>query len=98
MLAFKSAKRDPSAPRVTSAVYELSHSTPGRQGTTLSLNVHIEMAFGRTKAQVLDLQPEVEGENPEAALDKLADWLERSAKALRERGKPQPLFSSYPEA
>lgn len=97
MLVFKSAKRDPSSPHVTTAVYELSHSIPGRQGTTLSLDVHLEMAFGRTKAQVLDLRPEVEGENPEAALDKLADWLERSAKALRERGKPHPLFSNYPQ-
>lgn len=52
-------------------------------------------AFGEVKAEITDLAPEVKGESFEPALDKLAEWLERAAKAIRERGEGTPLLMEY---
>lgn len=98
MLTFLSAKRDSNTPHTTSSFYEVLHVTPGRQGTHLSLKLKLETAFGKTSAEFTDLKPEVEGDDPELALDKLAEWMERAAKAIRTRGAPQRLVASYPDA
>jgi len=64
--------------------YQLEHSTPGRDGTTLSVPVtvnigpsgHVDVIAGLITAQ---------GDSVETALDKLQSYLERLAEALRER-------------
>jgi hypothetical protein len=81
--------------RVTVATYRLEHNQPGRNGTCLSLDVTLEHGFNRIKVGMPDLAPEVSGVDPEAALDKLAEWLERSAIAIRKRGTPSPIFNLY---
>ncbi len=85
-------------PDTSVANYKLTHSTPGARGTTLELNVQLEVRrpYGEIVATVTDLAPKVKGLDTEEALDKLADWLERSAKALRQRGAPRAMFSDYP--
>lgn len=80
---------------VISAHYELTHSQGGRSGTCLKLNLTVERTFGKVRAKFTDLQPEVPGDDAEAALDKLAEWCERAAAALRERGKPVSAVTRY---
>jgi hypothetical protein len=68
--------------------------TPGRGGTCLKLDVEVVRRFGKITAR-LAADPELDGEDAEAALDKLATWLERSAIAIRHRGAPTPLVCEY---
>lgn len=82
---------------LSKAVFELSHSTPGRTGTTLGLSVAVKVGFGKTWVTMPDLEVILEEENVEAALDRLAGWMERAALAIRERGKPVAGFSNYPK-
>lgn len=78
------------------ANYQLKHATPGREGTTLTLDVQVTQAFGKVTAKILDLEPEVKGGTQEEALDKLAEWMERAAVAIRQRGAPRPVVCDYP--
>ena len=87
MLTLQSCHADDDKSALT-AHYRLTHSRPGRGGTTLELNVRVVHAFGRVTADITDLAPRVETTNTEEALDKLAEWLERAAAGLRARGKP----------
>lgn len=80
--------------KLTTATYELQHYQGGRGGTCLTLSVELTAGLGRVKARIPDLEPQVDGADPEAALDKLAEWMERAAVALRARGVPQAAFSS----
>jgi hypothetical protein len=76
----------------------VEHHTPGREGTRLWLPLEIERRFGETTARLSGLEPKVSGEGVEAteqALDKLAEWLERAAKGIRQRGKATPVLSTY---
>lgn len=78
--------------------YRLRHTRNGRRGTTLTLDVSIAQAFDKTTATIVDLAPEVDGDGAaasEEALDKLADWLERAAIAIRARGAPTPAIFRY---
>lgn len=78
--------------------YGIEHWQAGRGGTVLKLDLRLTRAFGKTKAELLDLQPEVDGTDAEAtevALDKLATWLERAAEAIRARGAPEIAVASY---
>lgn len=82
------------------ATYKLTHSTPGRNGTILDLVVRISDfsdGTGKGKQRVraeVSLDPYVDGD-AEAALDKLAEWMERAAEAIRKRGTPSGIVSSY---
>lgn len=93
MLTLKSAKKEDD--HKFSATYELVHVTPGRQGTHLTLDVKLTRAFGEVTAEIPDLVPKVKGESFEPALDKLAEWLERAAAAIRARGEGTPLLMEY---
>jgi hypothetical protein len=81
--------------RIHRATYKAVHSTPGRSGTTLDVNVAVKVGFGQTWVTLPDLEVLLKEENVEAGLDKMADWLERTAQAIRERGKPTPVFCNY---
>ncbi len=62
--------------------YDLQHSS-GKYGTTLGLEVRLTISREGLNASML-----IEGpcmSTPDDALDKLAEWLERSAEALRRR-------------
>lgn len=76
--------------------YQLKQQAPNA-GTILTLHPRLEIneRFGRIKASVPDLAPELDTLDPEEALDKLAEWLERCAQGIRERGKPRALINSY---
>jgi hypothetical protein len=69
--------------------YTLQHTNGGRDGTTLTLSLQVtqSVAYGTTVAKITDLAPKVTGDT-EASLDKLAEWLERAALAIKNRGTP----------
>lgn len=96
VLKFRAASFDEDK-RLTSIQYDLEHVTPGRDGTHLTLPLKIEMGFGKAWAQVLECRPDVPAEDPEQAMDKLAEWLERSADAIRKRGRPSSSINLYSE-
>jgi hypothetical protein len=80
------------------AEYELTHSLPGRQGTTLTLTVVAKGDHHNNPVTVSipDLAPSVVCDNGvEEALDKLAEWMERAALTIRKRGKPSMIIGSY---
>jgi hypothetical protein len=81
--------------RTQTATYRLTHVTPGRDGTHLTLDVRIDRVAGLTWASMPDLRPRIESEDAEQALDKLAEWMERAAAAIRARGKPKAVLSAY---
>lgn len=100
MLTFKSARLDDEG-RVLESVYEARHANPGRS-TTLTLDVLVrrDTLFGHVKASAV-LAPSVEAGTAEEALDKLADWAERLALAIRHRGEASndvPVFSEPTKA
>lgn len=96
MLKFKNASLDEDK-RLTSIQYELEHVTPGRDGTHLTLPLKIDVGFGKAWAQLLECRPDVPAEDPEQAMDKLAEWLERAAEAIRKRGRPNSTINIYSE-
>lgn len=75
----------------TIADYTITHAL---RGTTLTLNMRITQStqFGTVTSEITDLRPKVDG-NVEEAVDKLAEWLERAAIAIRNRG---PVGESLP--
>ncbi len=76
--------------------YDASHSTPGRAGTCLELDISISQhqRMGKTWAEVT-LRPELNTLDAGEALDKLADWAERLAIALRNRGPVTPVAVAF---
>ena len=72
---------------VLRTVYDAMHSRPGRGGTVLHLDVVVEqhLRIGRASGKVV-LDPVLDGGSTEEVLNKLADWAERLAIALRHRG------------
>lgn len=64
------------------AKYEVSHSTPGRDGTTLTASCTI-MIRGKCYASLaID---SADGKTPDEALDKMATWLRRLADGIEQR-------------
>ena len=96
-LTLASMKRDDDV-KQTVLHYHVRHSTPGRDGTCLELDVHIKTSDFESSKKVLLNCPlgEIAAETQEAALDKLADWAERLAFTLRNRGTPACHVASYP--
>jgi hypothetical protein len=73
------------------AVYSATHSTPGRGGTCLKLDVTLttNTRMGKTFVTA-ELNPQLDTLDPNAAFDKLAEWAERLALTLRNRGPATP--------
>ena len=94
MLTLKAAKL--SDDQVLTAAYEAAHTRPGHDGTTLRLDVVVDrhLGFGRVTARAT-LVPCIEGGTTEEALDKLADWAERLAIAIRHRGPASVLVPTF---
>lgn len=68
----------------TTVLYTLEHSTPGRNGTTLSEPVTVKIGpTGHTEVMLGILV--TEGVSVEVALDRMQSNLERLAEALRDR-------------
>lgn len=88
---------EPLPTRVTD--YKLVHKQPGHGCTWLTLNLRVttSLRIRRVVAEITDMQPEVEADDAEQALDKLAEWMERAAAELRARGKPAVGVTTYPD-
>ncbi len=71
------------------ATYILTHQTTGPGGTSLDLDLNTVVSREGVTAHIDLSIPKQPSE--EAALDKLAEWLERAAVALRERSKEPTL-------
>jgi hypothetical protein len=80
-------------------LYKLVNKEPGRGGTWLTLLMKVTQLqrINRIKIEMPDLVVEEENCDTEAAIDKLATWMERAAKELRARGKPAIAVAHYPE-
>lgn len=88
MLNLKSVTSDE---HTLDVVYEAVHVNPGRAGTHLAQDIRLRQHrhFGRFDARIeahAVIEPTLEAGTPEEALDKLADWAERLALAIRNRG------------
>lgn len=81
-IKLKSAKRDEARDMVLT--YELSHSGPE---TVLNLDMTLTSDYrdGSFRAAIAMSPPA--SASPDEALDKLAEWMERSAAAIRSRGR-----------
>lgn len=86
--------------KTSSSMYTLKHVNQGRDGTTLELTIQVDSnsTSGKqeTRATICGLNPVVSGDT-DAALEKLADWLERAAWTIRTRGEPRPAATMYDE-
>lgn len=68
-------------------VYSATHTTPGREGTHLEIDVSLRVNREMQKTWVaVKLDPELNTVDTDVALDKLAEWAERLAISLRSRG------------
>jgi len=83
-LKLKSVKRDSQDHLI--ATYEVEHTTPGSTGTTLSLDLTLNITpAGQAEAGMAIQGPACA--STDEALDRLAEWLERSGEAIRKRPK-----------
>lgn len=78
-------------------VYNANHSTPGRDGTCLELEVCVlqNQRTGKTWVEVNGMRPELNTLDTAEALDKLAEWAERLVIALRTRGPATPVAVAF---
>jgi len=63
--------------------YVVTHSTPGREGTTLTANLKVRSYVDRAVAELMIDQ--CESATPVEAIERLAVWLDRLAVGLRDR-------------
>jgi hypothetical protein len=68
-----------------SAKYAVMHTQPGREGTVLVLPLQIDYSNGKASCSLTVV--DCTGSNPDAALERLAVWCERTALAIRERAE-----------
>ncbi len=64
------------------ATYQASHSTPGREGTTLTFDVHLRVSGDGTASVSVDLGPAHAPGVPQG-LNQMAVWLQRASLALQ---------------
>lgn len=83
MVALHSAERVHGT--CTKLNYEIRHSQPGRDGTTLTADLEMVLTPDRTTLRIN--LAECDGQTPQEALDRLAHWLERLAVGIKERGE-----------
>lgn len=81
------------------AVYTATHSTPGRGGTCLELDVTLttNARMGQTHVAA-ELSSQLDTQDPNVALDKLAEWAERLAVTLRNRGPASAVAYVFEES
>ncbi len=65
------------------ASYEISHSTPGREGTVLT--APLTLSIGRDKTWCALAVNDCAAATPDEAITKLATWLRRLADGLEKR-------------
>lgn len=63
--------------------YVVSHSTLGRDGTTLSAALYLRVTSGWSEAVLM--VPECSGSTPQEAIDRLATWLGRLKESIENR-------------
>lgn len=63
--------------------YIASHSTPGRDGTTLAAEVHLKVMDKQTECVLM--MPDATGATPKEALEKMCSYLERLKEAIENR-------------
>ena len=77
------------------ARYRATHTTPGREGTTLDFTVTVRAFNGLTTADI-DFGSVPKGDTTEDALSTLGDWLQRAADAINQRQRDTyPQFPNY---
>lgn len=67
------------------AEYELTHSTPGREGTTLEEPLVLRISPGGHTLCTLHID-DCKGDTTNEALDRMAIWLRRLADGIENRG------------
>ena len=95
MLKLKTGKFDE---HHLAVVYEATHTRGGRNPTTLRQDIEIQQRHGRPVVSASLQMAGCEAPTTEEALDRLADWCERVAKAIRGRGEPRVAVLEYPAA
>lgn len=78
--------------------YKLNHSQSGRGGTHLELGLEVKKGLGKCWVSVDGLNVDGKEDDVEAALDRLADWLERGSIALKNRGAAKSIVAGYDQA
>ena len=63
--------------------YSVTHSTPGREGTTLSANLRLYIRQDKSWCEMRI--EDCEGANQREALDRMAVWLKRLADGIDQR-------------
>jgi hypothetical protein len=71
------------------ARYELTHSTPGREGTCLSCP--LEIRFDAKSSECVLVVKECTGGTPDESLARLAVWLRRLADGVDQRAPSVPV-------
>lgn len=95
MLKLKTGKFDE---HHLTVVYEVTHTRGGRNPTTLRQDIEIQQHLDRPMASAALRILDCEAPTAEEALDRMADWCERIAKAIRGRGEPRLAVLQYPMA
>lgn len=65
------------------AVMDLTHHTPGREGTVLKQQLTLTATRGRSVCELI--VDECEGATPDEAMDRMVLWLRRLADGLEQR-------------
>ena len=63
--------------------YVVSHSTPGRDGTTLAAELHLKVMANQTECVLM--VPDCSAATPKEALEKMCAWLERLKTGIETR-------------
>ena len=63
--------------------YAVTHSTPGRDGTTLAAELHLYVTDRQTECKLV--VPDCSADSPAEALDKMCSWLDRLKEGIEKR-------------
>ncbi len=77
------------SPGRTTLEFELTHSTPGRDGTILSEPLTLRVSDGHCECELH--VTDCKGTTPDETLTRMASWLRRLADGIEER-KPSKLI------
>ncbi|MGV0949276.1 MAG: hypothetical protein ACOYB3_01295 [Azonexus sp.] len=70
-------------PGLTRIDYAVSHSTPGRDGTTLAAELHLKVMDSQTECVLI--VPDATAATPKEALEKMCAYLERLKIGIEQR-------------
>lgn len=93
MLRLKTGKFDE---HHLTVVYEAVHTRGGRNPTTLRQDIEVQQRHGRPTVSASLHITDCDAPTTEEVLDRMADWCERVAKAIRGRGEPRVAVLEYP--